>query len=151
MSHIVDVKTIILNLDALADAAAEFGATLHRDVPTYKWYGSSVGDYALPEGFRREDLGKCEHIIRLPGAAYEIGVVRKPGTLHEPVPQYTLLYDFWGIGKGEPLKAKFGDGLINLTRAYTTHTISRAYTRKTGRTPVRTTLPNGTIQLTLSA
>lgn len=149
MSHIVDIKTIILDLDALTDAAAEFGATLIRNVHTYKWYGSSTGP--LPEGFRQEDLGKCEHIIRLPGAQYEIGVVRIPGTQHEPVPKYTLLHDFWGRGKGEPLKAKFGDGLINLTRAYTVHTVSRAYTRKTGRTPIRKTLPNGTIQLTLSA
>lgn len=151
MSHIVDIGVVIKDLDALAAAAEEFGATLVRHVPTYKWYGRSVGDYPLPAGFRAEDLGKCEHIIKLPGAEYEIGIVRRPGTQHHAVPEYTLLYDFWGIGKGQPLKAKFGDNLINLTRTYTAHTAAAAYTARTGRQPTRERLPNGTIRLTLRA
>ena len=66
-----------------------------RDQKTYRWYGRSVGDYPIPEGFTAEDLGKCDHVITVDGSDYDIGVVRNKtndGT-------YSLLFDFWGTGK----------------------------------------------------
>jgi len=58
---------------------------------TYKWFGRHVGDYPLPHGYTVEDMGKCDHAIRVPGALYEIGVVQKNG-------KWQLLYDFWTTG-----------------------------------------------------
>ncbi len=55
---------------------------------TYKWFGRHVGDFPLPDGFAVDEMGKCDHAIRVPGAKYEIGVVRKNG-------QWKLIYDFW--------------------------------------------------------
>ena len=63
------------------------------DQPTYRWYGQWVGDYIhnIPQGFTQDDLGKCTHAIRVPGATYEIGVVRRGS-------KYLLLWDFYGAG-----------------------------------------------------
>ena len=33
-----------------------------------RWYGRLVGDYPLPSWVKVEDLGKCPHAIRVPGA-----------------------------------------------------------------------------------
>ncbi len=44
---------------------------------TYQWYSRWVGDSPLPEGITEKELGKCDHAIHLPGAVYEIGIVRK--------------------------------------------------------------------------
>jgi hypothetical protein len=90
MSHITSININITDLSALKAAITEFGAEWREGQQTYTWFGRSVGDYPLPEGFTKEDLGKCEHAIRLPGCEYEIGIVRKKdGT------GFTLLYDYW--------------------------------------------------------
>src|SRR5678815_3137009 len=97
----------ITDLNALKGAVKELGAIWREGQKTYEWYGRSVGDYPLPDGFTAKDLGKCEHAIRLAGTEYEIGVVpKKHGG------GYTLLYDFWG--PGQRLKSHFGDGLAKL-------------------------------------
>lgn len=85
---------------------------------TYKWYGRHVGDYPLPEGIKKEDLGKCSHAILLPNCQYEIGVVKLDNG------SYTMLYDFWG--PGEKLKSHFGDGLKRLTQMYSVHKATKA-------------------------
>jgi hypothetical protein len=134
MSHITSININITDLSALKAAITEFGAEWREGQQTYTWFGRSVGDYPLPEGFTQEDLGKCEHAIRLPGCEYEIGVVRKKdGT------GFTLLYDFWspldyraekvdgklpvvvtdGIMQGgQKLHDVFGEGLGRLKQIY---------------------------------
>ena len=47
----VEVK----DLDALADACQRLGCVLNRNQATYRWWGSSVGDYPLPAGFTAAD------------------------------------------------------------------------------------------------
>ncbi|MEI6716058.1 MAG: hypothetical protein WCO60_20095 [Verrucomicrobiota bacterium] len=94
MSHVTKIDITFRDLEALESACKELGATLVRDVPTYNWYGKHGGDYPLPEGIKEEDLGKCTHVIRVPGVTYEVGVVAMPGG------GFSILFDFWG-GKTE--------------------------------------------------
>jgi hypothetical protein len=114
MSHVAQMELAITDLDCLEAAAKDLGLELARGQQTYRWWGHSVGDYPLPAGFKEEDLGKCEHAIRVPGdnRAYEIGVVpRRDGKQG-----YTLLWDFYGGGYG--MEAKVGKNGDRLKQAY---------------------------------
>ena len=93
MSHVVDCDVKITDLDALEAAVKEeLGGELIRGKKSYKWWGRFEGDYPLPEGVRQEDLGKCDHVIKVPGASYEVGVVeQKDGS-------FKLQYDFYTTG-----------------------------------------------------
>lgn len=125
MSHVAQISMEIKDLDALAAACKDLGLELVRNQHTYKWYGYSVGDYPLPEGFTAEDLGKCDHAIRVPGnpSAYEIGVVRnRTGN------GYVLLWDFWQGGYG--MQARVGDHGEKLKQGYTVHVASRYWQKK---------------------
>ena len=77
----------------------------------YRWFNRYMGDYPLPPGMKVEDLGKCDHAIRVPGCSYEVGIIsipEKPGT-------YKMYYDFWSSGgldkvigqNGGPLKSEY--------------------------------------------
>lgn len=116
MSHIEKVDVVITDLNALKAACTRLGAEFLENKKEYNWFGRSVGDYALPQGFTADDLGKCDHAIKVPGVTYEVGVVPlKTGK------GYTLLYDFWGTNgrhDGQKLKQKFGAGLTKLVDAY---------------------------------
>lgn len=89
---------VVKDLKSLEQACKTLGLELVRNQTTYKWYGRSVGDTPLPEGFRESDLGKCEHAIRIPGnsQAYEIGVVKR----RDGKAGYQLLWDSWNNGYG---------------------------------------------------
>lgn len=110
MSHVAKMKVKVLSLDALKAAAKQLGLEFIKDQKQYKWFGKHVGDYPLPEGFSKADLGNCDYALRIkdkPGA-YEIGIVKnkngKPG--------YTLLWDFWAGGYGlESVVGKDGQKL----------------------------------------
>ncbi len=112
MSHICTVDLHITDLTALQKAAEVLGLKLNLNQKTYKWYGRSVGDYPLPEGFKAEDFGKCEHTLSIPGngQAYEIGVVAR----RDGKPGYTLMWDFWNGGYG--LEKIVGKIVINLSK-----------------------------------
>lgn len=97
MSHVADMKLEVKDLHCLKECVKPLGAELVK-ADTYKWFGRHVGDYPLPAGFTRDDLGKCDYVIRIPGnsQAYEVGVVkRKDGK-----PGYQLIWDFWQGGYG---------------------------------------------------
>lgn len=103
MSHVATVDLHVTDLKALAAAAAACGCELIEGQQKYKWYGRSVGDYPLPAGFSAQDLGKCEHAIRVKrkegtfaGQTYEVGVCKR----RDGKPGYTLLWDFWQGGFG---------------------------------------------------
>lgn len=111
MSHVVSMKIKIKSLNALKRAAKTCGLELVRDVKTYKWFGRHVGDFPMPEGFTKDDLGKCDHVLRVIGAnhqTYEVGVVKsKTGS------GYELLWDFWQGGYGlEKAVGKNGQKLM---------------------------------------
>lgn len=103
MSHVATIDLHITDLDALELACKSLGLELIRGKTEYKWYGRHVGDYPLPAGFSKDELGKCEHAIRVSSGtasqnsnAYEVGVCkRKDGK-----PGYTLLWDFYAGGLG---------------------------------------------------
>lgn len=147
MSHVLQSSIIIKDLECLDAAVRSMGATLVRNVKTYNWYGRSVGDYPIPEGMTKEQLGHCDHVIRLPGVHYEIGVCgnQKDGS-------FRLQYDFYSGGlmhDGQKLKTHFGDGLSRLQTAYTESTV-RKQAQSHGYSVTRKVLTNGAISLQLT-
>jgi hypothetical protein len=109
MSHVSEIDIVIRSLDALRAACERLGWHFIEGQTTYKWYGRWVGDSPLPKDTRNEDLGKCNHAIKVPGASYEVGVVEtEDGT-------YALRYDFWSSGG---LDVKLGKNAGLLKQAY---------------------------------
>ena len=139
MSHVVALKVKINNLPALVAAANELGGIFVKDKKEYGWFGTHVGDYPLPEGFTKEDLGKCSHVIALPGGKYEVGVVQLADG------SYTLLHDFYGR-EGKKLEAAFGVGLKKLTQLYSVHRAD-LLARSKGYKTQRIAGSNGSIKL----
>lgn len=121
MSHVATVDVDVRDLDALARACNDLGLEFVRGQTTYRWFGEQVGDYPLPAGFTEEELGRCEHAIRIPGSddAYEIGVV----TRRDGRPGYQLLWDFWGGGNG--MEAKVGQDCRMLRQRYSIQVVKQ--------------------------
>lgn len=116
MSHVDRIDLEILDMEAAALAAKELGGTLVKQ-STYAWWGTSVGDYPIPEGFTASDLGKCEYAIKVPGTEWEIGLAKAKGQQH-----YTMLFDFYG-SSGAVLEKFLGGRQGNKFKsAYTKHT-----------------------------
>jgi hypothetical protein len=133
MSHIESVNVTITDLAALKDACTALGVDFVEHKKTYNWFGQSVGDYPLPKGFKKEDLGQCDHVIRVPGVNYEVGVVPARNADGTAAKGYTLLYDFWGhsgMHDGQKLKAKFSTGLTKLVDAYSLAALKRKASAK---------------------
>ena len=142
MSHIESIELVLSDLEALEAGAKRFEGQLVKQ-STYRWFGKSVGDYPLPKGMTKEDLGKCDYAIKLPGVNYEVGVVKVEGG-------YRLAYDFYGYDRsehdGHKLKAIFGDQLSKLRQAYAAEIAKKVAKRKGWRVK-ETTLPNGALKL----
>jgi len=136
MSHLVTIKTEIRDVGAVRAACLRLGWTFMEGQKTYAWFGESVGDYPLPEGITVDDLGKCDHAIRVPKARYEIGLVKR-GQKFLPV------WDFWcSGGLSEDTGSKFA-------QAYAVER-TKAEARRQGRLVTETAMPNGKIKLTIS-
>ncbi|MGA2228958.1 MAG: DUF1257 domain-containing protein [Syntrophobacteraceae bacterium] len=118
MSHIAKIELEINDTDTLKLACERLGLEFIENQTTYSWYGTWLGDTPLPEGITASDLGKCNHAIRVPGAQYEIGIVKKDR-------KYILLWDFWHQGG---LEQKLGKNAGRLKQAYTIERV-----RKEGR------------------
>lgn len=114
MSHVITSKAQITDLDMLEKACAALGLELARDQETFRWYGEHVGDYALPDGFEAEEMGKCSHAIRIPNddRAYEIGVVER----RDGKDGYCLMFDFFMGGYG--MQEKVGQMCERLVTEY---------------------------------
>lgn len=113
MSHVTTIKIEIKDLEALRLACEKIGLVFKEGQKTYKWFGRHVGDYPIPAGFTKNDLGRCDHALAVKGAksnTYEIGVVAKDGA-------YVLMWDFWAGGYG--LEAVVGKDCKTLKQAYT--------------------------------
>lgn len=146
MSHVAQIETEVRDLEALKSACRRLGLEFVAGQRTYRWYGRSVGDYPLPEGFSEKDLGKCDHAIRVPGndRAYEVGVVkRKDGR-----PGWTLLWDFWQGGYG--LQEKVGEGAGRLKQAYALEAARKAAQRAGHRVLGETQKADGTVVLRIA-
>ena len=117
MSHCTVCDNVpITDLKALAAACAAIGLEFVEGQSEWRWFGKHVGDYAIPKGFTEDDLGKCQHAIRVPGnsKAYEIGVCQR----RDGKPGYLLMYDFWAGGNG--LMAVAGKDCTNVVKSYST-------------------------------
>ena len=111
MSHVSKIETVITNINTLKKACNNLGLVFKENQKTYKWFGQFVGDYPLPEGMTKEDLGKCDHAIEVPNANYEIGVIKNKNK-----EGYSLYWDFWSGGK---LIEHLGQNAWKLTQEYT--------------------------------
>lgn len=99
MSHITMCKTQFNSLDAIKVAAEALGFEFVEGKKTHAWYGRMVSDSAegieAERALGRENLGKCEHVLRLKDhrqGDYEIGLVRTDSGEWRPIA------DFWGPG-----------------------------------------------------
>jgi hypothetical protein len=73
MSHISKIELEVKDLVMFSQACASLGLTLIRGRNQFRWYGKSA---------------PCDHVIKVPGAMYEIGVVRQKDS-------YELNCDFY--------------------------------------------------------
>ena len=138
MSHMTQIELEIKDLQALKNACAKLGFQFVEGQTTYKWYGRFMGDYPLPEGIRKEDLGKCDHAIVVPGAGYEVGVVKKED-------KYILLWDFYKAGG---LANALGQNGKLLKIMYSTEKVKLAAKRKHYKI-IETRTKTGEVVLTL--
>lgn len=142
MSHVATVELEVRDLGALAEACRSIGLEFVADQHEYRWFG---GDYPLPDGFTADELGKCEHAIRIPGKgqAYEIGVVRR----RDGRPGFSLLWDFYARGFG--LEDVVGKDCRNLRRAYAA-TVAKRQAMAQGFQVHQTVRADGSIQMRLT-
>jgi len=136
----------VKDLDALTKTCQELGLELVQGQKTYKWWGHSVGDYPLPDGFKEEDLGKCDHAIRVPQThpayqrgSYEVGVVKR----RDGRAGFQLLWDFYSGGYG--LEAAVGKNGDLLKQGYQVNIAKKK--SPPGYRLVQSRLPNGHVQL----
>jgi hypothetical protein len=138
MSHVAKIELEIKDLDTLKGACERLGLEFMRNQKTYAWYGTNVGDYPLPDGVSVEDLGKCDHAIRVPGATYEIGIVSREN-------KYILLWDFYRAGG---LEQVLGKNAGKLKQAYAIERLYQEAKRK-GYHIIEQTM-NQTVRITIS-
>jgi hypothetical protein len=148
MSHVAIIDIVIQSLAALTRGAKVLGLEVDLEARQYRWYGTHVGDYALPAGFSKEDMGHCDvGVIRIPknGYAYEIGIC----TRRDGLPGFTLLWDFWAGGHG--LEAKVGKNAELLTQAYSQEVVLEQAALEGLTCESSTVTADGTIELELLA
>lgn len=121
MSHVALVDIEIKDLAALNKACADLGLEFRGEQKTFKWWGTHVGDYPIPAGFTKEDMGKCDHAIGVANNqdSYEVGVVKR----RDGKSGYHLMWDFFGGGKG--LQAVVGVNCGKLTQAYAEQVVAK--------------------------
>lgn len=111
MSHTAIIAAEIKSMESLRKACKKLGYKFVKDQKSYRWFRKFMGDYPLPDGMTVNDLGKCEHAIKIPGANYEIGVIKDPMNKDN----YKLIWDFWD----HSLPQIVGQNAWKLTQAYT--------------------------------
>ena len=145
MSHVVKIKTVLKDLEAVKSVCKELGLVWKENQKHYAWWGVSVGDYKLPDGFTKEDLGKCDHAIGIPGTDWEVGVVK----LRDGQEGYTLIFDFFG-SRGQPiLQALGGEQAGKFCQLYGVTVATREAQRR-GLRVVRNVQPTGVIRLQIT-
>jgi hypothetical protein len=140
MSHVITTHFFIHDLESLALAAKRLGGELAIGSKRYQWFGRHVGDYKLPEGRTKEQMGTCEHEIRFKGCGYSVGVIKRA----DGQPGYDLEYDFYAGGRG--LTSVIGENANHLRQAYSVVRAKRAIAAQ-GHKPIETKLSSGQVQL----
>jgi len=119
MSHVSTIELEIKSLDALIAACQRLGFEFAKNQKTYAWYGRWIGDSPLPEGITTDQLGTCDHAIKVPGCTYEIGVVKRQN-------KHILLWDSWESA----LRLKIGQDAGIVKQAYTVEAVRQEATQK---------------------
>jgi len=80
MSHVSKIELEVKDLGTLKQACNRLGLKMLEGKQTFKWFG--------------QEEGRCDHAITVPGASYEIGVVKAGDS-------FELQCDYWdsAIGK----------------------------------------------------
>lgn len=146
MSKVVAIQFLIQDLNALSRACVRLGLEFVRDQQQYRWYGNRGQEEAVPEGFTREELGTCEHAIRVPNhaQAYEIGVVSR----RDGQPGFTLLWDSYNRGFG--LTDYVGEGAQKLLQAYSLEVTLEQFAQVNHHLIDQQTAENGAMILTFA-
>lgn len=162
MSHVCEIELLVDDLESLAEACNENGLKLNLGQTKYNWWGHHVGDWPLPVGFKKADLGKCEHAISVVGNpdAYEIGLARYPVGTKKKVKladgseqeidvggKFAMLFDFYQGGKG--LMAKCGDNAEKLLQSYAVQ-VATKQARRQGFRVQKKVQADGRVQLVCS-
>lgn len=95
MSHLSKIEIEIRDLDILRESCTRLGLQFAPNRKSFTWYGGGK---------------ECDHVIQVPGAKYEIGVVRNPEGQG-----YQLVWDSFS---GGGLEARLGKGAGRLKQAY---------------------------------
>lgn len=137
MSHIASIELVINDLKTLAKACNRLGIIFLQGKKNYRWYGSSwnqaenvIGNY-VP--------GQCDHVIQVPGADYEIGVI-KDGE------NFALVADFWQYGG---LEEVVGPNAGKLKQAYAVERVKNEAKQK--RMRIQEVMTENSIRLVLTA
>lgn len=157
MSHVTTCDVKVRNLDALEQACQRLGWTLVRNQKTFAWYGKWLGDTELPHGlltdehrvkwngftntrdqrqYLTEIFNQCDHAIKVPGAKYEIGLVRRGE-------DYVPVWDYWQDG------GLSQDAWAPMAQAYAVCQAKMA-AEANGFIVGESTLDTGSIELTLT-
>jgi len=136
LSHISKIEIEIQSIEDLKQACNELGLEFREGQKDYKWYGTQRESVSGNDN--QTDLGKCDHAIKVPGAKYEIGIVKKGK-------HYELLWDNYYTGG---LEEKVGKNAGFLKQAYSIQRIKRE-ARIKGYRVVQKKVTNG-IRLVLS-
>jgi len=101
MSHITTVETQIRDIEALREACEALGCQLEGP-------GQIVGFF--------RDMGHADHVIKLPGTNYTVGLVRQPDG------SYSLNADLWAGHVERVLGQRYG----RLLQEYALRVVTRS-------------------------
>ena len=141
ISHITSLELEIKDLASLQAACKRLGWEFAEGQDTYSWYGTFVGDEPLPADTTVEELGHCEHAIKVPGCEYEIGVVRKAN-------RWILRWDYWSSGG---LQAVLGSNGGIIKQAYGIEHSRRVLVKQGYRVIGEQRLADGSVRLRVEA
>ena len=140
MSHVATIEVDVKDLASLGAACTTLGLELIQGQQTYQCWGTGktmerLVDYQnssrkqlMPDGFRLDEMGHCEHAIRVKKTAnlhsqpYEIGLVKR----RDGRAGYMLLCDLSGA---YDIKQAAGDTMQKLKQQYAVEVAVRAAKR----------------------
>ena len=137
MSHVSKINLFVSDLDAFGAECSERGCVLERGPDRFRYY--------------RNKTKPCGAKVRVPGADYEIGLVRArvgpEGVIEDPDGDgWMPLLDHYDDGGG--MFAVLGEGCRDLFRGYTDR-VTRAWAESEGYDVEREELGGGEYRLVL--
>lgn len=154
MSHVATVELDIKDIPALKTACAELGLEFMEGQRTYRCWGTDKSldqlvsyqrhaGQLMPDGFKLEEMGQCEHAIRVKGDSYsyEIGLA----TRRDGRAGYQLLCDISGA---HGIVEKIGEDFAKLKQGYAVEVAVRAAKRAGFRIVKKTIRTDGSVAIT---